>query len=317
MRRAKPGAPVTPKLTAEDLLSAVPAIKDRAHIIATTITRAPSPSITFHELLQALQWANERIEDGARGVVLTHGTDTLEESAFFLDLLWNHPEPLILTGAMRSADLLGADGEPNLYDAVVCAASDKARHYGVLACLNQTLHRAASVTKSDSHALEAFTSPGAGPVGYVREGEVEMLWPAPPRGPRFEPPSTYSHIIPIVEASLGEEGTFFEAFDLSRLDALVVAGSGVGHVSAPLADRLERLVAQGLPVVVASRTERSGTARALYGYLGSESDLLSRGVILAGQLSARKARLALMVMLAAGYSREHIRSYFTHNWRGQ
>ncbi|MDO5728795.1 MAG: asparaginase [Actinomycetaceae bacterium] len=316
MRRPQPGEPVTPKLSADDLLAAVPAIKSHAQIVATTVTRAPSPSITINDLLRALQWANEQVAQGATGVVFTHGTDTLEESAFLLDLLWDHPEPLVLTGAMRSSDLLGADGEANLYDAVICAASEHSRSYGVLVCLNQTIHLASSVVKNDSHALEAFQSPGRGPAGYVREGAIEMLWPAPPRSSRFARPSSESCSIPIVEASVGEDGAFLHTVDATRIDALVVAGSGVGHVSAPLADCLERFVDEGLVVVVASRTERSGTARALYGYVGSESDLVRRGIILTGQLSARKARLALFLMIEAGYSREAIRTYFQHQWRG-
>ncbi|MDO5719733.1 MAG: asparaginase [Actinomycetaceae bacterium] len=321
MRQAHSGEPVVPKLTAADLLAEIPQINSVAEIEATTVTSAPSPSLTLNELVAAHRWARERVQAGARGVVLTHGTDTLEESAFFLDLLWDRPEPLVLTGAMRSGDLLGADGAANLHDSIVCAASDDARNWGVLACLNQQVHLALTVAKEDSHALEAFTSAGFGPLGYVREGSFENRWgtvtQAGRQRPQFAPPANTHLCIPIVEAAFDERGEILDAIDGDRFPAVVVNGSGVGHVSASMADRLETLVKRDIPVLVASRTSQSGTARALYGYAGAEADLLRRGIILTGQLSARKSRLALFLMMDAGFSLTQIRQQFQKYWRGQ
>lgn len=322
MRQAHSGEPVVPKLAAADLLAEIPQIDRIGEIEATTVTSAPSPSLTLDELLAAYRWALERVQAGARGVVLTHGTDTLEESAFFLDLLWDRSEPLVLTGAMRSGDLLGADGAANLHDSIVCAASDDARNWGVLACLNQEVHLALTVAKEDSHALEAFTSAGFGPLGYVREGVFENRWGARPVAqaarirPHFAPPADTRVRIPIVEAAFDERGEILDALDGDWLKAVIVNGSGVGHVSAKLADRLEALVNRGIVVLVASRTSQSGTAHALYGYAGAEADLLRRGIILTGQLSARKARLAVFLMLDADFSSTQIRQKFQEYWRG-
>ncbi len=327
MRPASPGQPVVPTLTADDLLAAIPELAEKVDVTATTISTSSSASLTMDDLLAALRWADEAVQAGAAGVVISHGTDTLEESAFLVDLMWDRPEPIVLTGAMRSSNLASPDGSANLFNAAVTAASPQARNLGVLVALNETVHLARLVRKSDSHALEAFTSPGFGPVGYVREREFERFWALDAARLILQPPSQTTVRIPLVEATWGEDGSFVSALlgltsgdarpGGAGIDGLVVDGSGVGHVSAAFADVIEDAVAAGVPVVVSSRTDQSGTAHALYGYAGSESDLVSRGAILAGQLTGRKARLALHLMVDAGWGLDQIRSAFTRYWRGQ
>lgn len=309
MKPARPGEPPTPGLSADDLVAAVPGLADVAEFTTTQIANVGSPSVTLDHLLDTLDWAREQVAGGAAGIVLTHGTDTLEESAFLLDLLWDRDEPLVLTGAMRTAGMAGADGPANLLAAVQTAASDDARGLGVLTCLNDTVHLAARATKSASMSVETFASPGTGPVGYVVEGAFRPRWrPVEARRAPLAVPSRGTIAVPLIGTGLDDDGSLLRLVAGSGVRALVLSAFGVGHVSEPVADTLEEVLAAGVLPVVASRTARGGTATRLYGFPGSESDLLARGVPLAGHLSGPKARLLVHVMLAAGASPDEVRA---------
>lgn len=299
---------VKPELGADDLVAAVPALAGIATIRATTIANVASPAIVPGNIIDALSFARKAVDDGAAGVVLTHGTDTLEESAFLLDLLWDREEPLVLTGAMRSPNLPGADGPANLLAAVVTAASEDARGMGVLVVLDDTVHLARLVSKTHSTGVWTFQSSGWGPVGRVAERRLRMML-APVR--RFSPlpaPDAEPIRIPLIESPFADEGDWIPAIMTMAPPALVIAASGVGHLSEPVADRCEKLVADGLPVVMASRTGSGTTLERSYGYPGSEQDLIRRGVIPAGFLTARKVRLLLHVLLRSGATIDAIRA---------
>ncbi len=150
------GGGVVPTLTADALIAAVPQIRNYAQIKAQSLFQLPSPSLKFRHGLEVIGWAENEVKSGADGIVLTQGTDTLEEMAFLLDLLWEHPQPLVLTGAMRSPRAPGADGPANLVAAVLTVASRLSRERGVLVAMNDTIHAARWITKS--HALSVQTS---------------------------------------------------------------------------------------------------------------------------------------------------------------
>src|SRR5690625_1220843 len=136
MTAPAPGRAAQPVLDADALLDGVPGLGALAAVRATSVCTKPSPSIDVADVLTALGWARAQVDDGARGVVVTHGTDTLEETAYLLDLLWDRPEPLVLTGAMRQADLPSADGTANVLAAARVALAPEARERGVLVVLN-------------------------------------------------------------------------------------------------------------------------------------------------------------------------------------
>ena len=301
-----------PALSAEALVAAVPQLEALARIEAESLVAVGSPSLRCDDLYAALAWADARVRAGARGVVLTHGTDTLEESAWLLDLLWPHEAPLVLTGAMRAAHMAGADGAANLLAAVQTALSDEARGFGVLACLNDSVHLAQHVSKLASMAVDTFASPGTGPLGRVVEGVFRRDWllarPRPAALP-LPPPGTPQ--VALLEAVLDDDGRLIDLVARAGYRGLVIAGAGAGHVSAPAADAVSRALAEGVIVVVASRTLQGGTARALYAYKGAEIDLMARGALMAGRLSARKARLLLHVLLASGVDRNGISATLT------
>lgn len=291
---------VTPSLSAHDLLQAVPSLTDHAELQAETLFSLPSSAIDFAVLQRVLAWANQQIQQGADGIVITQGTDSMEESAFFLDLLWPHPQPLVFTGAMRSPNMPGADGPANLLSAVITAAHPKSQQRGVLLVMNDTVHAARQVRKAHTLAVEAFVSTGSGPLACLVEGQVRWLQarahrPAPLPLPQHRP------LVALLETCLGDTGELLPGVLAAGFQGLVLSGFGTGHVAPAFAERLDAICA-AMPVIMASRTGSGYTTRATYGAIGSEIDLQARGVLMAENLDARKARLLLWTLLAGGVS---------------
>jgi L-asparaginase len=295
------GTEVVPTLSATALAAAVPGLEETATVRAETLASLPSPSLDEPTVLRTLAWAQAAVDAGARGVVITQGTDTLEESAYLLDLFWDRPEPLVVTGAMRSPQAAGADGPANMLSAVRGALASGSRERGVLVAFDDELHQARWVAKTDSMSTSAFRSAGFGPIGRCVEGEVVYGVP-PGRLPalRLSPGQEAGDPrVPLVATYLGDDGYVLDAIRADDVDGVVVAGFGAGHVSARTAEAVGRLARQ-VPVVFASRTGSGPTGRAMYGYPGSEIDLLARGAVGAGWLSPVKARLLLWALALRG-----------------
>lgn len=275
---------VSPTLGAKDLVEGL-----EVGEIATLAT-IPGASLTFATLLEALDWADEQVSRGARGVVIIQGTDTLEETAYFFDCLWSHDEPVVVTGAMRHPGLPGADGPANLAAAVSVAAAQNSRGRGALLVLNDEIHAARWVRKTHSSLLNAFES-FPGPLGLVIEGAPQYFHPAHrlPALPRPQDVPT----VPLLEATLDDDGSLL---DWLNVGGVVVAATGAGHVSAAMAEAISRT---RFPVVVATRTGAGTTFRNTYGFTGSESDLIKRGAVMAGWLCPRKARVLLRLALGS------------------
>ena len=298
MQVEKAGAGVTPSLSGEALLAGLPLLQGLALINAETLQLLPSASLTFIQLLDVLQWADAQVKKGAHGVVLTQGTDTLEEVAYFLDLLWPHDVPLVLTGAMRSANQAGADGPANLLASVQVALSAESHGRGALVVINDQVHAAVHVRKADSLAMEAFTSSHFGPEGLLIEGRVCYL-KAPRRRCALPAPQRLDHRVALLEAGLSADTLLLEEVAGLGYEGLVIAGFGAGHVSQEWARCLGQ-ISQWLPVVVATRTGAGTTASCTYGFNGGEMDLQRRGVRMAGFLCPRKCRVLLWVLIGCG-----------------
>ncbi|GAA1529005.1 asparaginase [Nocardioides humi] len=298
---ATDGSEIVPTLTAESLVAAVPGLDAVATVRAETLARLPSPSLDEPTIMRTLLWAQAAVDAGAAGAVVTQGTDTLEESAYLLDLFWDRPAPLVVTGAMRSAGAVGADGPANLLTAVRCALAPVSRDRGVLVAFGDEIHQARWVAKTDSMSPSAFRSPAFGPVGRCAESLVEYAAP-PARVPPLRlsrGQETGDPRVPLVATYLGDAGYLLDAIRPEDVDGVVVAGFGAGHVSAGTAEAVGRLARQ-VPVVFASRTGSGPTGRAMYGYPGSEVDLLARGAVGAGWLPPVKARLLLWALALRG-----------------
>lgn len=278
-----------------------------AEVRPVDVRTVPSRSVTPTDMWDLADAVRREIADGVDGVVITHGTDTLEETAYALSLLLETPVPVVLTGAMRGPHLLGADGPANLAAAVAAACHRPLARYGPVVAFQDEIHVAALVTKHHSARVAAFTSPAAGPVGYVIEDEVELLLGPPPRPDRLSAVDPEVRLAPprarveLVHAVAGSDGTLLDAVAGDpAVTALVVAGTGGGHLAPPAAEAAERMVRSGRPVVLASRCADGPTLSRTYGGTGSESQLLAAGLLPARSLDPLKARLRLLFGLSAG-----------------
>ena len=302
------GQGVVPSLGAADLLRSVPALA-HVEVDATTLATVPGASLGVADLIGVLRWARAAVDGGATGAVVVQGTDTIEETAYLLDLYWDRDEPLVVTGAMRSAQAPGADGPANLSAAVLTAAATPARGRGVLVVMADAVHAAVRVRKTRSSGPDVFRSPSSGPLGHVDEGRVLFAGPPSRDSPLAAQLPGGLGRVPLLETYLGDEGELLRLVDGAGWDGVVVGGFGVGHVSAGLSAVVED-VATRRPVVVASRTGAGTTYTSTYGFAGSEADLLRRGALLAGWLDPRKARTLLACLTGAGASPEEVADEF-------
>jgi L-asparaginase len=304
------GAGVVPTLGADELLAAVPELETVASLEAATLAVLPSASLGYRDVLGALAWARKAVDGGARGAVLVQGTDTLEETAYLLDLFWDRLEPLVVTGAMRSPQRPGSDGPGNLLASVTTAAHRASRDLGVLVVMNDEIHAAARVGKGDSTAVEAFNSPVFGPLGRLVEGRP-VYGNRPARHPHLPLPDEAANDprVALLTTHLGDSGELLDMVIGADYDGAVLAALGVGHVPMPVAEAVSRAT-ERFAVVLATRIGAGSTAERTYGFVGSETDLISRGAVPAGWLSAVKARLLLWALLRLGCPPSQIRMEF-------
>jgi len=297
-----------PVLDGAAILARTPGLESIAEVVAIDRGRLAASHLTFAQIIELGGIIRDALADPTiDGAVLVQGTDTIEESVYLLDLLWDRPEPLVVTGAMRAAAAAGADGPANLLAAAVVAAAPASRDRGALVVLNDAVHAASRVRKTDSVAMHAFSSGAFGPVGRVHEGTVTFAgspsrWPALPAPQAGRDPR-----VALLETHLGDRGELLRLVAADGWDGIVLAGFGVGHVSAQSAEAVGEVAAR-CPVVLASRTGDGPVLSRTYGFVGSEQDLLARGVIPAGWLDARKARLLLWALLAAGTDPAEVRA---------
>ena len=295
MQARNAGEGVIPTVSGETLLASVPELATLARVTVETLGLLPSASLDFDFLLSVLSWANFQIKQGAVGVVITQGTDTLEESATFFDHLWDHEEPLVLTGAMRSAAQPGADGPANLLDACRVALAEDSRLRGVQVVMNGQIHPACRVRKTDSLAVQAFSSPVFGPAGMLVENVVRYVRP-PAQRTVLPLPQQTTQKVAMLEASLSADTLLLENILELGYDGLVIGGFGAGHVSESWAEVIKH-IAKKIPVIIATRTGSGSTAQSSYGFIGGEMDLIRKGASMAGFLCPRKARVLLWLLI--------------------
>ncbi|MEV4505431.1 asparaginase [Streptomyces klenkii] len=303
-------AGVTPQLTGADLVAAVPGLDRQAELEVEDVRQVPGASLTLADVAAVAERLAEADAAGVEGIVVTQGTDTLEETAFLLDLLYRGSTPVVLTGAMRPPQMPGADGPANLLAAVRTASCPAVRDLGVLVVFADEIHAARHVRKVHSTSTGAFVSPGTGPIGHVVEGTVRLhATPVCTVGIAARPSRQAQLRVEVLHAVLGSDGLLLDGLE-DRLDGLVIAAFGAGHVPGSWVERLEQLAAR-IPVVLASRTGSGSVLSSTYSFPGSESDLLGRGLISGGSLDPFKARLLLWAHLAAGSDQAAIAAAFT------
>ena len=303
------------RLTGDDLTAAVPGLADLpVPLEVQDIEAVPSANLTLAKMLDVVDAASKAISNGATGIVVTQGSDTLEETAFLVDQVWPHAHPFVLTGAMRNPTLAGPDGPANLLAAARVACSPAARDLGALVVFNDQIHAARWVRKTHSTSTATFASPNAGPIGQLVEDQVRILTrPARQDGVpgRAEPADLDAARVALYTVTLDDDGVLLSGLADTH-QGLVVAGYGVGHVPAALAPVLGEL-AERIPVVLTSRTGSGSVLRNTYSSVGSESDLLGRGLIDGGFLDPYKARVLLRLLLATGEGQDEIIGAFAQH----
>lgn len=267
-------------------------IDEDVELIVEDIFNLPSPQMTPNEMLQL----KERIQlahiSGIDGVVITHGTDTLEETAFFLDTTIGSQLPIVVTGAMRSSNEIGSDGLYNFESAIRVAKCPDALNKGVLVVMNDEIHSARYVTKTHTTNIATFRTPTLGPIGLVTKHRIifmqELLNNHQIDVDRVD------GLFPIVKAYAGMTGELFEALAESQIDGLVIEALGAGNLPPQTIDPLKKLLARHIPVVLVSRCF-NGIAEPVYDYPGGGIELQQLGIIFCNSINSQKARIKLLI----------------------
>ena len=265
----------------------------------------PSPHIKPKHML-ALYHKIKEEADHYDGFVITHGTDTLEETAYFLDTMEVPHMPIVLTGAMRSSNELGSDGVYNYLSALRVASDDKAADKGVLVVMNDEIHAAKYVTKTHTTNVSTFQTPTHGPLGLIMKHEILYFKTAEPRV-RFDLDKIQG-LVPIIPVYAGMTEELLDLLPVDQLDGLIIQAFGAGNVPKETAKKLNALIQEGLPIALVSRCF-NGIAEPVYAYEGGGVCLQNAGVFFVKELNAQKARLKLLIAINAGLRGEELRAY--------
>ncbi|USS88362.1 asparaginase [Fructilactobacillus hinvesii] len=278
-------------------------------LINDDLLNLPSPQMTPDTMLKIKDRIQQAIAEGIDGVVVTHGTDTLEETAYFLDLTLPNTIPVVVTGAMRSSNEIGADGLFNFKCAIEVAASDSARDKGVLVVFNTGIYSARYVTKTHTTSVDTFKDPIYGTLGTVDHDQV--IFAQQLIGSEY---TEIDHVIDgvyLVKAYAGMDGTLFNAIQQAHPKGVVIEAMGAGNLPKATLPAVKRLLDAGIPVVLVSRCF-SGYAQPIYAYPGGGIELQSLGIVFCEQLNGPKARIKLTVGLSCGKSGPALQEYMSN-----
>lgn len=293
----KPGS-----LTAEELLSAVPELSDIAEIEAVQVCNVNSDDMTDEVWLKLANTINEMASDpDVKGFVITHGTDTMEETAYFLNLTVKTDKPVVLTGSMRPSTSISADGPMNLYEAVCVAASDEAVGKGVLTVFSDRIYAARSVTKTSTYNVMAISAGEMGAIGVVRDGVV-YLYESPTKVHTEETEFSLEGLSDLPDVSIlyfyVDADPELLKFAAQHSDGLVIAGAGAGEFSEKWIKVIEGL---SIPVVISSRIDDG---------VITKDNLLCENTVAANNLSPQKAAILLRLALTGDTSQDRLEELF-------
>lgn len=300
---------VVPTLTGDDLVKAVPALAEHCDIEVVSYSTRPGASLKIDDLIKMATIITQAFDGETAGAIVVQGTDTIEETAFVFDLLVSSHKPVVVTGAMRGAAMVSADGPANLLSSVIVASSPDAQNKGSMVVLNDEIHAARRVQKRDTSSVAAFGSPGFGPLGRIVEqkavfhGCIERTRPVP------APASIGSTAVALVKVGLDDDGRLLKSLPALGYTGAVIEAMGAGHLPSHFAELASELLAS-MPVVLATRVPAGPIFSRTYSFPGSEMDLLSRGTIPSGTLGSLRARLLLTLLMANGLIGKQLESEF-------
>ncbi|HDX1753084.1 TPA: asparaginase [Staphylococcus aureus] len=282
----------------------------------------PSPHMTIQHVKQLKDIILEAVTNKYYdGFVITHGTDTLEETAFLLDLILGIEQPVVITGAMRSSNEIGSDGLYNYISAIRVASDEKARHKGVMVVFNDEIHTARNVTKTHTSNTNTFQSPNHGPLGVLTKDRVQFHH-MPYRQQALENVNDKLNVplvkaynvndklnVPLVKAYMGMPGDIFSFYSREGIDGMVIEALGQGNIPPSALEGIQQLVSLNIPIVLVSRSF-NGIVSPTYAYDGGGYQLAQQGFIFSNGLNGPKARLKLLVALSNNLDKAEIKSYF-------
>jgi L-asparaginase len=298
MRHDPAAGGAVPALSGNEILDLMPQLRDLASLEVDDFGAFPGPHMTAGRMWELRNCVRRHLSrKEVKGVVITHGTDSLEESAYLVARSLASDKPIVFTGAMRTSSDLGWDGPANLGAAIRVANSDAANGCGVVVVMNDRIFSGLDVTKAHTHMLDSFESPGLGPLGVLDDGRVIFRRAIPAAIEVLDAPELGGPV-DIVFAYAGASARLLDA---AREEGagLVVAGMGRGNVPPDMVAGIERWIAEAKPVVIASRTARGRVGRT-YGYFGGGRRLSELGTIFGGNRRPQQARIDLMLALGAG-----------------
>jgi L-asparaginase len=287
--------------------ASLPRATDIANITTRHFSNLPSPHMTPDIMLRLAHFIeSELAKEHYDGVVITHGTDTLEETAYFLHLTIGAPVPIVLTGAMRSSNEVGSDGEFNLITALRVAVSEAAREKGVLVVFNGEIHSAFNVTKTHTSSVDTFKSVHFGNLGMVTKDHVYLF--NTPLLKQTHMVTSLSKRVAVLKVYAGMEPDLLLAVKQLGYDGLVLEVLGQGNVPPSIVDAIAELIAV-MPIVIFSRCF-NGIVQDVYGYTGGGQQLKEIGVIFSNGLNSQKARLKLMIELEINATQSELEESF-------
>lgn len=300
-----------PALTSEEIMSMVTNIEKYADIEIINFAKLPGPHMTPELMLELSNIVKDLIKrDDITGVVVTHGTDTLEETAYFLDLNIKCVKPVIVVGAMRNGSELGYDGPSNLSAAICTAISDEAKNKGVLVVMNNEVNAACEVTKTNTLSLNTFKSPEFGPLGIVDNDEV-IFYREIQKTTNIETDKIESKIA-LLKCAAGMDSDLINYCVDSGYKGIVLEAMGRGNIPPAMVSGIKYAINENVPVIIVSRCH-TGRVLDTYGYEGAGKEIRDLGAIFGFNLPGQKARIKLMLALSVTNDMDKIRSFFEKN----
>lgn len=306
MKRGPMVGGAVPSLKGQDFLALLP--RGEHQVVFEEFANLPSSHLTTPMVMELVRRVESRVQlPDVAGVVLTHGTDTLEETAYLLDLAISASKPIVVTGAMRTANAVGYDGIANLAAAIRVAGSEAAHDQGVLVAFNEQIFAASQVQKVHAQSLAAFAAPSSGPLGSTASGVPVFFHRAPQR--QTIPFSRLEEPVDLLTVTQSTDDRLLRAAIESGARGLVIEALGSGRVPPWWLPLLQNARARGIPIVITSRTG-AGDLGDEYGYVGAYHDLRRLGCLFAPCLNGAKARVKLMLALGAVKVADDVRQYF-------
>jgi len=297
-----------PHFHGNELLEMIPEAGAEANISLYEFGMYPGPHMTPELMLQLSNKVKEYAEsDEVDGIIITHGTDTLEETAYFLDLTINTPKPIVVIGAMRTSSEPDWDGPKNLLDAITICNNDNSREMGVLVCLNGEINAASEVTKTHTEDMETFQSMDFGYMGFVENGKV-IFNRFPKKLETIETDNVVSDV-DLIKVHTGITDKFFKFSADSGVAGIVVEALGVGNVPPAAFEGIKYAVEKGIPVVLVSRCP-TGETLDIYSYPGAGKWLKELGVIFTDYLNGQKARIKMILALGKATDNKELHELF-------